>query len=359
MPMIFVERNNGQIDYTHRLVRDGMLRGIDEENIKDMNSTILEYLKSLPADDELRMDEMVYYCYALDNKKYFVEYIEEHVKNKDGVALEKVAQELYWICMSDNGEWYESVLKSVEGYSYGMNMGDFVSGFFDDSFVRGSLLEHEIRLKIWNCVSQIFLQCYEENKTQKSYRYYSISCNYVGGIYEKQGKLEEALKKYEEGMKIRQKLAQEQGTPDSQREYSASCNKVGGIYEKQGKLEEALKKYEEDLKISQKLAQEQGTPDSQRDYSVSCNNVGRIYEKQRKLVEALKKYKECLKIDQKLSEEQKTPDSYRDYIISCNDVGRIYEKQGKTTKAKKYDELAISIIKNSPIYLKYNPNYRL
>lgn len=120
---------------------------------------------------------------------------------------------------------------------------------------------------------------YEEQGTQKIARDYSFSCCRIGSVYEKQGKLAEALVKYEEALSINRRLYEEQGTPQSARDYSISCGRVGVVYEKQGKLDEALAKCEESLSISRRLYEEQGMSQSEQDYKFSCNDVKRIQRK--------------------------------------------------------------------------------
>ncbi len=338
MPMLFTERNNGQIDFTHRIIRSGLRSGLDEA---EMMRKIFAYLKGLPGEDELRMNEIVYYCYVLDEKKYFVKYIEK----AGATERQKAAHELYLLCMEDSGEWYAAVLQGNEDFKCGRAMTVFAEDHFDKAFVRDSMRELEIQLKIYDCTMQISRRLYEEQGTPRSARDYSISCICVGDIYDQQERFEEALEKYEESLAIRRKLYEEQGTPRSARDYSISCSKVGDIYEQQKRYEEALEKYGESLAISQKLYGEQGTPESARYYSFICRRIGKIYRWQGKIGETLEKYEESLVISRKLYEEQQTLESALDYSISCECIGSIYELQeGRLEEAlEKYEEsLAIS-----------------
>ena len=95
----------------------------------------------------------------------------------------------------------------------------------------------------------------------------------MADIYNVQGKLEEALKLYQQGLKIAEGLAQTRGTPEDQRDLSVSYNSVAGIYEAQGKLEEALELYRKDLEIAKELAQTRGTGQDKDDLMVSCWKV--------------------------------------------------------------------------------------
>lgn len=144
MPMLFTERDNG----THRFIRSGLRKRVDEEA---MNRNIFAYLKTLPMEDELRMNEMVHYCHALDEKEYLVEYLGQ----EDGKALGKAAQELYWICREDFEEWYVSVLQEPGELAGGRSMLYFAWNYFAEVFARGSMLELGMQLKIYTYILQL------------------------------------------------------------------------------------------------------------------------------------------------------------------------------------------------------------
>ena len=103
-----------------------------------------------------------------------------------------------------------------------------------------------------------------------------MSYNKVADIYNVQGKLEEALKLYQQGLKIAEGLAQTRGTLEDQRDLSASYERIAGIYEAQGKLEEALKLYQKDLAITEELVQTRGTGQDKDDLMVFCWKVASL-----------------------------------------------------------------------------------
>ena len=55
-----------------------------------------------------------------------------------------------------------------------------------------------------------------------------------------------------------------------------SYNRVAGIYEAQGKLEEALKLYQQGLGIAEELVQTRGTGQDKDDLMVSCWKVASL-----------------------------------------------------------------------------------
>jgi tetratricopeptide (TPR) repeat protein len=98
----------------------------------------------------------------------------------------------------------------------------------------------------------------------------------------------------------------------------------------QGKLAEALDSYQQSLKIRQILAEQDKTNTGwQRDLSVSYAKVGEVLEAQGKLTEALDAYQQYLTILKRLAEQDKTNTGcQRDLIVSLHKVGTITAKMG-------------------------------
>jgi tetratricopeptide (TPR) repeat protein len=88
----------------------------------------------------------------------------------------------------------------------------------------------------------------------------SVSYNKAGDVLVAQGKLQEALEAYQQSLKIRQTLAEQDKTnSDSQQDLSVSYNKAGDVLAAQGRLQEALEAYQQDLTIAKKLASQDPT----------------------------------------------------------------------------------------------------
>ena len=99
----------------------------------------------------------------------------------------------------------------------------------------------------------------------------SVSYDKVGDVLVAQGKLDEALKAYRDGLAIarapRRRRSQQY---QWQRDLSVSYDKVGDVLVAQGKLDEALKAYRDSLAIRERLAAaDRSNTQWQRDLSVS------------------------------------------------------------------------------------------
>jgi tetratricopeptide (TPR) repeat protein len=91
-----------------------------------------------------------------------------------------------------------------------------------------------------------------------------------------QGKLDEALKAYRDGLAIRERLAAaDRSNTLWQRDLSVSYNKVGDVLVAQGKLDEALKAYRDGLAIRERLAAaDRSNTQWQRDLQYSIGRIG-------------------------------------------------------------------------------------
>ena len=105
--------------------------------------------------------------------------------------------------------------------------------------------------------------------------------NKVGDVLVAQGNLPEALKSYQTGLAIADRLAKaDPGNAGWQRDLSVSYDKVGDVLVRQGNLPEALKSYQASLAIRDRLSKaDPGNAGWQRDLSVSYAKLADAYRK--------------------------------------------------------------------------------
>jgi tetratricopeptide (TPR) repeat protein len=131
----------------------------------------------------------------------------------------------------------------------------------------------------------------------------SVSYDRIGDVLVRQGNLPEALKSYQAGLGIAERLSRtDAGNSDWQRDLSVSYDRIGDVLVRQGNLPEALKSYQAGLSIRERLSRtDAGNSDWQRDLSVSMNKIGDVLVSQGNLPEALKSYQAGLGIAERLS----------------------------------------------------------
>ncbi|MEO0816694.1 MAG: tetratricopeptide repeat protein, partial [Pseudomonadota bacterium] len=83
----------------------------------------------------------------------------------------------------------------------------------------------------------------------------SVAHDEIGNVLVKQGKLPDALQRYEDSREIFERLAKaDPGNAGWQRDLSVSLDKVADVLVKQGKLPDALQRYEDSREIFERLA---------------------------------------------------------------------------------------------------------
>lgn len=144
----------------------------------------------------------------------------------------------------------------------------------------------------------------------------------IGERYFSHQNYSEALKKFEEAIKIAEKLGQ-------LRSKGTCLNNIGEVYRNSGNTQMALEKYEEALLIADKF----------RDLKLRgavLNNIGEAYRTSGKLEIALEKYKEAIQICEKENDLEWKG-------ISFNNVGMVYHQLEKYSEAMEWFEKALEI----------------
>jgi tetratricopeptide (TPR) repeat protein len=175
----------------------------------------------------------------------------------------------------------------------------------------------------------------------------SASHTYVGDVQVAQGDLAGALKSYRDGLEIINRLAQsDPANTDWQRGLSVSLNKVGDVRKAQGDLAGALKSYYDGLEIINSLAQsDPGNAQWQSDLSASHTYVGDVQVAQGDLAGALKSYRDSRAIAERLAQSDPGSAGWRsDLLALYNRIGDVQEQQGDLAGALKSfrDSVAIA-----------------
>lgn len=368
MSMLFVERTSGEIDFTHRIVRGSLTRKFD---VKQRMCNIFDYIKKLPMEDEFRLSEIVYYCYMLDDKEFFMKYVQKGRQ----VESENAVREMYYICMGDEGEWINSIL---ERHMYVRDMFVFINRL-NKEFVYGTIRELQIQLKMnlraleiykeedvlynssesavrygkicyiisniyrdlgdfksalyyceryFNIVDQTIKNTYSMDKTGDLFAEYSNSCYALAYLYERMGRYNDAAERY--NVCLAEKLFEDRGT------YCLLLVSLGRVYEQMEQLLDAIVRLETAVEISEKLYTELKRDSYLELYKNCCEYLGKAYVKAGQYEEAMSKFQISYKINRNLYETRKIPMNQRNYGISCLRIGEVYERQGDLEKALEY-----------------------
>ena len=131
--------------------------------------------------------------------------------------------------------------------------------------------------------------------------------NLLGLILTAQNKINEAVKIYEDGIKIKP-------------EYAMFYNNLGTIYKSRGNYEKAEKFYDKYFDLDKKIPE-------------TYNNLGNLYLSKNQIDKAEENYKAAIKINDK-------------FFVAHYNLGNIYKQTGKVKESKKHLEISVEINKN-------------
>jgi tetratricopeptide (TPR) repeat protein len=153
---------------------------------------------------------------------------------------------------------------------------------------------------------------------------FARTTNNIGLIHDNEGNIIQALKFYQRGLKIREKIMDRKGVAES-------YHNIAYLHENLGNLSYALKLYNKSLKIRLEIKDKYGLSDS-------YINKGNIYQKQGDYDKALSFFKKGLKVSKEINYKSRVSAAYLN-------IGHIYKIKGKLIKAKEFYYLSLNIDK--------------
>ena len=92
---------------------------------------------------------------------------------------------------------------------------------------------------------------YEERGDNRGIKWVAVVLHAIGMIHQQQGNYEEAVKLYNQSLKIAEELGNKSGI-------AITLHQLGMIHQEQGNYEEAVKKYNQSLKMKEELGDKSG-----------------------------------------------------------------------------------------------------
>ena len=158
----------------------------------------------------------------------------------------------------------------------------------------------------------------------------------IGDILKAQGDLVEALKSYQDGLAVADRVAKaDPKNAEWQQNIMLIYIKVGEVFMAQGNFAEALKSYQDGLAVADLLAK--SDPENvgwERTLSVAYNKVGDALAAEGNLTEASQILQDSLAIRERLAKtDPSDTDTQRDLAISQGNVAAVLAEQGDTSRA--------------------------
>lgn len=270
----FMERSDGRIDFSHRIIRRGLSQSGDG---KGAQKAVLEHLKKLPESDPVRLSEIVHHAYVCDDRAFLVEYL----NHAGEAALDIAALELRQISLYQSNDWFAQIIREFLNDKR-MACSAFVVFNYADTFDTSKQDQKILELTL-NALNSVLVH----TNGQESQRHQLVLWNRLATMSLSQGEALEAEKRYVLAEKIANELAVSGYVPPpapaglSQAHISVDAGtamlNTAAALEAQGRLDEALSRYQKLFKISEKMGRKFGKTAPRRDYVTCCERIGTVY----------------------------------------------------------------------------------
>ena len=144
----------------------------------------------------------------------------------------------------------------------------------------------------------------------------------LGGVLQKQGRVEEAIAAFERQIKIEEAL-------DDQNSLGIGLNRLGGLLQQQGRAEEAIAAFERRISIAETL-------NDQTSLAIGLNCLGGALQQQGRVGEAIAAFERGITIAEILNDQTSL-------AIGLNCLGGLLQQQGRGEEAIAAFERQISI----------------
>lgn len=116
----FIRRDDGRIDFSHKIFREGLLGQLDRKREVRLHKDILNYFGKQKLTEPIKLREYLYHCCRAGESLRVSRLIVAMKKHKE--VLSEIARELQEQSMLDGGAWLDQILREslgvrdVEGY---------------------------------------------------------------------------------------------------------------------------------------------------------------------------------------------------------------------------------------------------
>lgn len=240
------ERDDGRADFTHKVIRSSYLDVISEEEKKDLNYKIYEWLDQLSQDDPIKEHEFYLLAKKFDKKQEILDFINELTENKNEVGLNILSQEIRDDSLLDE-EGFNTIIGSLNDLT---NIKLFYD-FFNYYVLPKYNLTFD-QLEVLEKLLQSILSSLDNLKGETSLEYYNNYLNFYrksGEVQLSLGVIQEALKYYQKALKIAKKINQQWPISYTQDEVAQCYEDIAKIYQILNQRTDSLSNFTKSLKL--------------------------------------------------------------------------------------------------------------
>ena len=330
----FVVHKDGQIDFTHKVIRRGVYSKADHDvYIK----AIAERIKVLGPEDDFRKKEGMYYARMHKDVRLAESIFIYAGETKDNVVIEAIKAE----GLADKGDFYCRCIAQMEGTE------EFFCFLWNPLF---DLKREETNLK--ERVSLAFADCLikkaADKPTEAMLRYVMQAYRNKGGICDDRNDGEQAFVCLEKAVAVAELLYEKKKDEKSEIELCECYDDIGGLLYREDKVEEALIYWEKAFRIRKEAERQNSNLERRKKLSASFYYMGRglyrlgqINENAEDIQRGIVYYLKDKELSEKIYEEEKSIDSLKDLSVLYMSMGYVYCVMEDTDEAISYYTKAI------------------
>ena len=344
----FTERSDGRIDFSHKIIRDGILNEV--ENPTMIHANILKYLDTLDLHDTVRLSETIYHSCRKNDPEYLCCFLSSAYENSltetiVPSVLEEISNESETIieAASIAGEEFEKHFDCAYFFLYELR---------DLRNLNVKML-HQLFI-IFNKLTTSLSKNTLDALVAKAI---SLGLKNIGDISLSLGKVSDAIDYYDGSLAFTRMVTSDTKTPETHQDLSANLKEIGNsIMSFTRNTSSAFQYYEESLAIAKNLVSEFKTLEARSELFdiLICMGDALIKTDPKN---ALKYYEESLAVAKAILSEYELEGTPVLVSLSLNKVGDALVSLGKIPDAVNRYKESLSI--NRSLLSKLGPSARL
>lgn len=326
MRSLFLLRDDGRYDFSHKMIRKGLEE--KEEHSELYHQKLAKWMKQLPQRDPVRMQELYYHCFKIDDDEGFVDYIKQYYE--DSEVIERAASDMALECLKDNGRKLARICAGGKNIGVDVRFLKFIC-FEIDRAIGASEKELRVEERLMQECLAVSKELAKESAEAEIKRMVSLFNYRIGSIYKWIGGIENlqiGLAYFKESMKICKQILEIEPTEKVQRDIALDTKEVGKMYMYLGgekNLELALGYFQESAKMFEHQVEQSGTAKSRNDLGNAYLTMADVYEKMESCQEKQKEfYLKSQKIWEQLVKEEVTENVKKNLALSYEKLADLY-----------------------------------
>ena len=376
MDLFFSESEDGRIDFTHKVIRIGLLKKCDNREARE--DEIKEYIKTLDYSDPLWITEGMHFA-RVRNDVLFAKEIIEHAFSLEQEEL------AYWIINEvneDGGAFYAGLIQSEK------QEAAHLCHFFQKRILEKTNIdkgELQIKRVIATSMIEYSERMYKEYPNDDNLRRLAVSYMHMGDTLYGVESADSVIEFYQKALKCEETIALKKGDKNDVSNLITVCNRIGNAFLYAGKLSEAKTYCKKALEHAESIGEDKlellldswtymGTvlleagdlrealiycekvvkykealsrdgKDQLEGLASAYNNIGCVLTELGEHKNALFYILKGLECTKQLYEKTKEESFFRELDICYNNAASLYGRMGNKSEAMNYSVSALEIAK--------------